>query len=76
MKIDDITKKVNLTLVGINGNAFSLMGAFSYQAKRDGWTKEEIDTVIKEATSDDYNHLLVTLDRFCELEEDKNYEDI
>lgn len=56
-------KKVKLRLVGLDGNAFSLMGAFSKQARREKWTTEEIDAVLKECRSGDYNHLLKTLMR-------------
>lgn len=59
------TKKVNLKLVGLDGNAFILMGAFRDQAEKEGWTEEEIDTVIEEAMSSDYNHLLATLIKHC-----------
>lgn len=61
-----ITKKINLQLVGLDGNAFNLLGKFSQQAKRENWTKKEIDYVISEATSGDYNHLLRTLFSYCE----------
>lgn len=60
-----ITKKVNLKLVGLDGNAFVLMGAFRDQAEKEGWTEEEIDTVIEEAMSSDYRHLLSTLTKHC-----------
>ena len=40
-------KKVKMNLVGLDGNAFVLMGAFSRNAKRQGWTKEEIDVVLQ-----------------------------
>ena len=62
---ETINKKINLTLVGLDGNAFSLMGAFSNQAKKEGWSKEEVDAVLTEAMSSDYDHLLRTLDSFC-----------
>ena len=65
-------KKVKLTLVGLNGNAFALMGAFQNAAKREGWTKDEIKFVLDECMSGDYNHLLVTLMDHCE---DVNSED-
>jgi hypothetical protein len=58
-------KKVNLDLTTVDGNAFFLMGAFSNQAKRQGWTKEEIDSVMKEAMSSNYNHLVATLQLHC-----------
>lgn len=61
-----VNKKVSLNLVGQDGNAFFLMGVFSRQARREGWTKEEIDSVIKECTSGDYDHLLATLIDHCE----------
>ena len=54
-------KKVKMKLIGLDGNAFSLMGSFRQNAKKQGWNKEEIDKVIKECMSGDYNHLLATL---------------
>ena len=60
-----VNKTVKLALVGRDGNAFSLMGAFKQQARREGWTPEEIDDVLKECMSGDYNHLLATLVRHC-----------
>jgi hypothetical protein len=54
-------KKVKLKLVGLDGNAFNLLGAFSRQAKKEGWSKEEISVVIEKATSGDYDKLLQTL---------------
>lgn len=60
------TKKIKLELVGLNSNAFMLLGAFSKQAKKEGWKEEEISQVIKEATSGDYNKLLCTLISHCE----------
>jgi len=59
-------KKVTLKLVGLDGNAFSIMGAFKKQAYKEGWTKEEIDSVLKEAMSGDYDHLLATIMDHCE----------
>lgn len=60
-------KTVNLSLVGLDGNAFSLMGAFQSQARKEGWTKEEITEVLDEAEEGDYNHLICVLDSHCEL---------
>lgn len=59
-------KTITLRLVGLDGNAFCLMGAFNRQAKKEGWTKEEIDGVLNEARSRDYNHLLATLADHCQ----------
>lgn len=65
-----VNKTVNLDLVGKNGNAFVIMGLFGAQAKQEGWTKEEIDAVIEEAKSKDYNHLLATIVNHCEVKEE------
>lgn len=53
--------KVKMQLDGLDGNAFALMGAFSRNARRQGWTRDEIDTVLTECRSGDYDHLLCTL---------------
>lgn len=54
-------KKVKMKLVGLDGNAFSLMGAFKQNARRQGWNKEEIEVVMKKCMSGDYNNLLRVL---------------
>ncbi len=60
-----INKKVNLTLVGLDGNAYSLMGAFMNQAK--------IDSVLTECKSGDYSHLFATLYSYCNDSSDDDY---
>lgn len=69
-----VNKTVNLTLVGLDGNAVSLMGAFQRQARLEGWTKEEIKQVLDECMSGDYDHLLATLQQYCEPNDEK-YDD-
>ena len=64
-----MNKKIKLDLVGLNGNAFALMGAFQRQAQREGWTKDEIKTVLDKCTSGDYDNLIVTLWDHCESED-------
>ena len=64
------TKKIKLRLVGLDGNAFSLMGAFQRQARKEKWTPEEIKAVLSEAMGGDYDHLLVTLSEHCDDEDD------
>ncbi len=61
-----VNKTVNLDLVGVNGNAFAIMGAFKIQAEKEGWTKEEINAVLTEAKSKNYYHLLATIDNHCQ----------
>lgn len=60
------TKKVNLKLVGLDGNAFSLLAEFQGQAKDEGWNETEINEVLKEAQSGDYDNLLRVLSEHCE----------
>lgn len=60
-----VNKKIKLRIVGLAGNADALMSAFSQQAKKEGWTEDEIDIVLNEAMSSDYNHLLATLIKHC-----------
>ena len=64
-------KLVKLNLVGLDGNAFSLMGAFRQAARRQGWTKEEIDKVMADCQSGDYDHLLQVLIRNTTSETDE-----
>lgn len=61
-----VNKKVNLNLVGIDGNAFSIMGAFKNQAKTERWSAEEINTVISEAMNSDYYHLIAVINSHCD----------
>ena len=46
------------SLIGVDGNAFSIMGYTANAMKNEGFTKEEIDGMYKEATSSDYNNLI------------------
>ena len=70
-----IEKTVNLELVGVDGNAYAVMGVFSRQARREGWTQEEIDLVLEEAKSGDYDHLLSTIMTYCEPQDEEELED-
>lgn len=78
------------TLVGVDGNAFSIIGYVRSAMKRAQMTSQDIDAYTKDATSSDYNHLLVVsckmidkvnevldLDKYDENEydEDEDYED-
>jgi hypothetical protein len=58
-------KRVKLNLVGLDGNAFALMGTFQKQAQKEKWIPEEIKAVLDECGSGDYNHLLCTLMEHC-----------
>ena len=53
--------KLNLELVGLNGNAFALLAHFLEEAREADWTQEEIKQVMDRAKSGDYDNLLRVL---------------
>ncbi len=55
-------------LVGHDGNAFSIMGRVKQALKRAGADKEYIDEYLSEATSGDYDHLLVVSMGYVDVE--------
>lgn len=70
------------TLVGVDGNAFAIMGYVRTAMKKAKMTKEDIDAYTKDATRSDYNNLLVVscemIDKVNEilgLNEYEDYED-
>ena len=52
------------TLVGINGNAYSIMSYVRDAMHDANMTNEDIDAYVKDATSSDYNHLVAVS---CEM---------
>lgn len=65
-----------MQLVGMDGNAISILGSFSREARKQGWTQPEIKKVLDEATSKDYDHLLTTIVSNVDMgEEDDNWLD-
>ena len=65
-----MANKVKMALVGLDGNAFSLMGAFKRAARKQGWTEEEVKVVLDDCMTGDYNHLLCTLIANTESEDE------
>jgi hypothetical protein len=61
MMVNLVSKTVQLELVGLDGNAFAILGAWRRAASKQGWTLAEITLVIEEATKGDYNHLLAVI---------------
>lgn len=64
------------TLVGVNGNAFSVIG-YTVEAMKDaGFSKSEIDEYRKNAMSGNYNDLLVlSMDMIDQVNEALGLED-
>jgi len=61
-------EKPRLELVGNDGNAFAIMGNARRVASKAGWSREEIDLVMDEAMSGDYDNLLVTMMKYFDVE--------
>ena len=55
-------------LVGHDGNAFSIMGRVKQALKRAGADTEYIDEYLSEATSGDYDHLLMVSIGYVDVE--------
>ena len=53
--------KVKLTLAGLDGNAFNLLGAFRVAARKQGFASDWITKICEQAMAGDYNHLLTVL---------------
>tara|TARA_B100000745_G_C20006894_1_gene341928 strand:+ start:40 stop:321 length:282 start_codon:yes stop_codon:yes gene_type:complete len=56
--------EVQFQLVGIDGNAFSILGKAQKEARRAGLSKEQIEEYVNEATSGDYNNVISTTMKF------------
>ena len=65
---DIIHPEVTVRLVGVDSNAFSILGACRQSAKDAGLSKDEVAPFVDEATSGDYNHLLATCMRWFTVE--------
>ncbi|MBR5948189.1 MAG: hypothetical protein IKZ82_06020 [Clostridia bacterium] len=54
------------TLVGVDGNAFAIMGYTSRVLKRAG-LRDKVDEMHARATSGDYNNLIAVCDEYVEM---------
>jgi hypothetical protein len=55
-------------LLGEDGNAFVIMGACRRALKRAGASAAHVEKFTQEAQSGDYDHLLRTAMKYCEVE--------
>lgn len=56
--------EINVTLTGLDGNAFAVLGRCREAAKDAGLPEDEIATFMDEAMAGDYDHLLQTAMRW------------
>lgn len=68
-------RKPVVQLIGMDGNAFSIMGRVTRALRGAGYTKEEIDRYTADATSGDYNHLLAVTMEWVSPEDEDDFED-
>ena len=59
---------IKVRLINEDGNAFHILGKVRAALRRAGESQEFIEAFTKEATSGDYNHLLVTVTEVVEVE--------
>ena len=52
--------QVEVNIMSVDGNAFSIMGAVSKAMRREGIPYEDIEAFKKECMAGDYDHLLQT----------------
>lgn len=64
---DKENSKPKVKLVGTDGNAFSLIGKCIEAMRKENINKEIIDKFKNEAMSGDYNNLLATCCKFCDV---------
>ena len=64
IKYPEITVKI----IGIDGNAFCILGICAREMKKHKLSQAEIDNFMAEATSGDYNHLLCTVMNWFNVE--------
>lgn len=60
--------EIHVQLVGLDSNAFSILGRCLQAMRRAGLSKEERDDFHKEATSGNYDHLLTTCMEWFDVE--------
>jgi hypothetical protein len=60
--------KPTVKLVGEDGNAFAIIGACQRALRRAGCSAAHIDAFRKEAMSGDYDNVLQTAMKYCEVE--------
>jgi len=60
--------KPELKLVGLDGNAFFILGRAQKVARDFGWSKDKIECFLTEAKSGNYDDLLATCMRYFDVQ--------
>ena len=59
--------KPKLKLVGTDGNAFSIIAKLIDCLRHNGYSHKQLEEIRKEATSGDYNNVIATACKYCEV---------
>lgn len=54
------------TLVGVDGNAYSIMG-YTARALKQAGLRDKVDEMYKEATSGSYSNLIAVCDKYVQM---------
>ena len=60
--------EITVNIIGINGNAFCILGVCTREMRKHKLPQSEIDSFMNEATSGDYNHLLCVVAEWFNME--------
>lgn len=58
---------INVSLIGRDGNSFSVLSTVTREMRKHGIPKETIDEYVEQATAGDYNHLLSTTNEWVNV---------
>lgn len=61
-------ERPKVRLVGENRNAFAIIGRTQRAMRRAGWTSTMVGAFRQEATSGNYEHLLATVAKYCDVD--------
>lgn len=68
MENKETDPKPSVTLTGVDGNAFAIMGACVKAGRRAGMSREKLDEFKAECMSGDYDNLLQTCFRYFDVD--------
>ena len=60
--------EITVNILGVNGNAFNILGIYTSKMRKHKLPKSEIDAFFKEATSGNYDDLLCTVMKWFNVE--------
>ena len=54
-------KKVKMSLKSVKPSAFSILGEFAREARKQGWTRREVNAVVVKAMATDFKNFMETI---------------